>query len=156
MNDYNDTIDSGFENDILRGGLGDDSLAGDRGNDYLTGGFGDDTLDGVNKVRVFNDRVEEKAYIDTLVGGAGEDRFILGQSNGSYYNDFRGRDYAYIADFNLDDDTLQLHGQSDYLVFSAPDSNSGIFEKINGGYELIAVLNGNFDNSILDTNADYV
>ena len=46
MDDLNDMLMGGMDDDILWGGMGDDELSGGAGNDRLIGGPGADTLDG--------------------------------------------------------------------------------------------------------------
>jgi hypothetical protein len=96
-----------------------------------------------------------------LVGGEGQDHFILGDANQAFYNDGDGTtaglgDYAIIRDFNRFEDTLELHGSAeDYVVGDvtgemiptyAEVPASGLFldSNGNGSYdasdELVAVM----------------
>ena len=93
--------------DILRGTTGDDELYGGAGNDTLYGGGGgNDTLYGGAGDDTLNGGVGGN---DTLSGGAGNDTFVLGtlvpQGFLVVFHGF-GRDT--IADFDLDEDTLDL------------------------------------------------
>jgi len=68
--------------DVMYGYQGNDSLNGNGGNDLLNGyGFTDN----------------EK---DTLTGGTGADRFVLGDANSVFYAKNGNSDYAVITDFN--------------------------------------------------------
>ncbi|GAB4370984.1 MAG: hypothetical protein Kow00121_12160 [Elainellaceae cyanobacterium] len=131
------TIDAkgGSGNDILMGGNRDDLLKGESGNDALFGGIGSDTLTGADTSLAILGRGEQ----DVLVGGAGPDRFILGDRGGVnngrriFYDDgdnifdgnnniFTGMDgvsdFAHIVDFSRSQgDTIQLAGSaSDYVI----------------------------------------
>ncbi|NBR43660.1 MAG: hypothetical protein EBT85_01030 [Synechococcaceae bacterium WB5_2B_268] len=89
-----------------------------------------------------------------LTGGAGQDTFLLGDSRGIFYNDYKNNnlgkaDYALIKDFNLADDKLQLKSGS-YLYSTSNGSLSLYWDRNNNGSlnitgndqdELIAVLN---------------
>ena len=92
--------------------------------------------------------------IDVLTGGAGQDTFLLGDSRGIFYNDYKNNnlgdaDYALITDFNLAEDKLQLKSGS-YLFNASSGSLSLYWDRNNNGSlnttgnnqdELIAVLN---------------
>lgn len=107
----------GEGNDNLIGGGQADQLWGGMGSDRLVGGPGNDTLTGATIVN-------EPGTVDILTGNAGHDRFILGETRGSYYNDgddsHSGRDdYARVTDFDPEQDTIQLSGSAaDYLLQS--------------------------------------
>jgi len=88
--DGNDYLDGGTGNDTLWGESGNDTLLGGLGNDYLSGGNGNDRLTGSTS-RFFNSN-----EYDTLVGGAGDDIFVLGESAGNYY---QGSGYALIVEY---------------------------------------------------------
>jgi len=65
--DGHDVLDGGAGNDVLEGGLGNDELIGGTGADILRGGIGRDTL-----------RIQGDGLADTLDGGGGLDRLIVG------------------------------------------------------------------------------
>ncbi|WP_017659658.1 hypothetical protein [Baaleninema simplex] len=98
----------------------DDNLVGSPENDVLLGQTGDDTLTGTDAATA------GQGEIDILVGGGGEDTFVLGDASTVFYNDGRDRtpgtsDYAIVADFNLEYDTIQLHGTAeDYSLGEVP------------------------------------
>ena len=114
----NDTLNGGSDNDFLSGGDGNDILNGDDGNDRLNGDDGNDILNGVNSIDT-NLGIGER---DILTGGAGSDRFVLGDINSVYYDDRNttttgSGDLASITDFNPAEDIIQLRGTlSDYLL----------------------------------------
>ena len=84
----------------------DDQLIGGQGNDYLNGGLGNDILNGSdeNAAGAFEQ--------DSLTGGEGSDRFILGDLHQSYYIAQGLDDYATVRDFNPHLDVVQLHGSA--------------------------------------------
>jgi Ca2+-binding RTX toxin-like protein len=108
----NDYLAGDGGNDSLYGGTEHDTLVGGNGNDYLSGGSGNDSLTGVDG-SIYGRY--GRGEIDTLVGGFGQDRFVLGNSRKVFYDDGlnfnTGRnDYAYIYDFTIGQDTIQLKG----------------------------------------------
>lgn len=156
------TIDAngGDGNDSLFSGNRDDLLEGGAGNDFLVGRLGSDRLVGVN---LGGGPSPGRGEQDTLFGGAGPDRFILGDRGGVsgsgrvFYDDGNNgsdgvSDFAVIGDFAAGD-TIQLVGvASDYAIQNVGGSLSrgsatqdvGIFRK-NGPTvfqpdELIAVV----------------
>jgi Ca2+-binding RTX toxin-like protein len=119
-NDGNDTVFGGFGNDQLYGGVGDDQVIGGVGNDTLLGDEGNDTLIGVDSANAafgFG-----KGEIDNMTGGAGKDRFLLGQQGQRFYDDGNafdtGRsDYGLIKDFESNGtDKIQLSGNANQYV----------------------------------------
>lgn len=107
---------------VANGGSGNDQLTTQGGNAItLNGGDGQDTLSGnVSSTSAQFDQ------IDTMTGGAGQDRFVLGDGTGVFYNDGDAttsgdepdsRGYAIITDFRIGQDTIQLKGSaSDYRL----------------------------------------
>lgn len=109
----NDRIFGDSEDDFLFGDNNNDELTGGTNNDYLDGGNGNDKLIGVNTTFGFG-----AFEIDTLIGGAGNDTFVLGDASNIYYDDgissSNGEsDYAFIVDFNSSNDFIQLKGTAD-------------------------------------------
>lgn len=133
---------------ILQGGRGNDILRGGAQSDTLKGGSGDDVLNGRGTSYGYN-------AIDILIGGPGQDRFVLGNHERHFYGDTDPStpgwtDYAWIQDFNPFRDVLQLWGdRSHYFLSDSPiasipgygifgDSDrNGIF---NSTDELIAIV----------------
>ncbi len=151
---FNDTLVGGVGNDDLKGGIGNDLIEGGAGNDRLGNsaifvGSGDeagnDQLVGVDR-NASNPGLGER---DTLGGGTGSDRFILGDERNIYYDDRNtstngNNDYATITDFNPVEDIIQLKGAaSDYrLELNARGTATNLYvDKLgNEPDELIAVL----------------
>jgi Ca2+-binding RTX toxin-like protein len=94
--------------------------------------------------------------IDTLIGGAGSDVFILGDSRGVFYDDriknnLGTSDYALIKDFKSGEDKLQLKNRNSYIT-QVFDGNLHLFLDLNRNRrlessgpnqdELIAILEG--------------
>jgi len=121
-------------NDSLTGSTGNDSLVGGTGNDFLSGGSGNDTLRGVDYS--ISTAIGALGEIDTLTGGEGIDRFILGEKTFSRYSSIANvfyddndttttgtTDYALIQDFDFSQDVIQLLGTADdYILGSTSGS----------------------------------
>ena len=168
----NDTIRGGAGNDKITGGDGNDVLLGDSGNDILNGGRGNDSVfGGSGSDRVFGDQGDDvltgadaavgrgAGEIDRLTGGTGRDRFVLGDTQGAFYNDGNIstsgiNDYALITDFNVDD-TIQLSGsKSRYSLGASPaglPTGSAIFLN-ESRPELVAIVQGSTN---LNLSANY-
>jgi hypothetical protein len=134
----------------LYGRDGNDTISGNAGSDYIYGENGNDTLQGTNS------GTGEQDY---LVGGTGNDRFILADTTKTFYDDgltaTEGTsDYATIADFSTTDDTIQLRGSSsDYLLtVSGSTTNLYINKPGSEADELIAVIH---DQTALSLTASY-
>lgn len=98
------------ETKIIQGTNLANLLVGDARNNTINGRGGNDILNGVGKT-------SGKGTIDTLIGEAGGDRFVLG-NHIAFYNDGNDRrsgtsDYGIIQDFNASEDKIQLFGSSD-------------------------------------------
>lgn len=119
-------------NDTILGGLGNDNLYGNLGYDELLGGAGNDFLVGGQR----GNHVE----IDTLTGGSGSDKFVLGDYHGNFYSVAGNSDYALIKDFQTGQDTVQLDLGNYSLGVSpiAGISGAAIYE----GGELLGILEG--------------
>lgn len=141
-----DTLYGGAQGDRLFGSTGNDILRGDGGSDTLVGGSGNDILNGANA------RSAGVGQYDVLTGGAGRDRFILGDIEAIYYLDGHPsnlgfQDFARITDFNTSDDEIQLQGSAadyDLELFSlgAGRADARILYRPGGTgpAELIAIL----------------
>ena len=105
----NDRLIGGRGNDSLRGSSGNDRLSGYSGNDILLGHSGHDTLSGGSGHDYLNGYGRTDAEYDTLSGGRGVDKFILGNSWGVFY---LGNGFATITDWNSADDVIQVRGNS--------------------------------------------
>jgi Ca2+-binding RTX toxin-like protein len=110
-----DVLYGGSGWDELYGGSGNDKLYsegdggwmfGGSGNDILTGGTGFDYLDGASDGT--GNGIASGTEFDTLTGGVGGDRFVLGDFSGVYY---LGNGHATITDFSLaQGDIIQIKG----------------------------------------------
>ncbi|MGL4622287.1 MAG: Calx-beta domain-containing protein, partial [Chroococcidiopsis sp.] len=154
--DGNDTMFGDKGDDTLFGGKGNDSLDGDDGDDFLTGGMGNDHLVGGKGKDILTGVDPSGATpgvgeFDTLTGGAGKDKFILGDAAKFYYNDGLDAtsgtgDYALVTDFDSKQDVIQLHGTaSNYRLGTSPvglPAGTAIFQKTSGQDELIGIVQG--------------
>jgi Ca2+-binding RTX toxin-like protein len=99
------------------GGKGYDKIVGANKNGNLIGGGGNDIIIGGNK----NDRITGTdanargvGECDTLTGGDGRDKFILGDKNGAYYLGKGNNDFATITDFDLFKDSISIGSLKNY------------------------------------------
>ncbi len=140
----NDTLDGNFGNDTLNGLGGNDSLQGGPDNDILNGGSGSDILIGVWPGSSLPPGVGEA---DRLIGGAGVDRFILGDAINVFYDDNNNAspgfgDLATISDFDSSQDRIELKGPpQDYRLQVVGGSTRIFLEKPAGEQdEIISVV----------------
>ena len=141
-----DTLDGGSDNDTVNGGGGDDSLVGGSGNDRLLGGSGNDTVIGVDPNSA-NLGVGER---DILIGNSGVDLFVLGNASAIFYDDSDTTNAAgnisraFIRDFNIGVDLIQLNGNAeDYLLRTTNSGNTNIFYQPAGEVrDLIGIVRG--------------
>jgi Ca2+-binding RTX toxin-like protein len=155
--------------DVVFGGFGEYQLLfGRRGNDVLYGL--DQSLSNqksslnIDVMLGDSEPVALFAYSDILntLGGnpptIGKDRFVLGDWRKSYYTNNGYNDFAYIVDFNRNQDVIQLHGRAeDYDFIDVPFLGTAIFQKSKDSPlfwdgELVGVV---FAASNLDPNASY-
>ncbi|MCC5665386.1 calcium-binding protein [Nostoc sp. CHAB 5784] len=142
----NDTLDGNNGNDILNGGDGNDSLQGGPGNDVLNGGSGDDILIGVFPGSPLPPGIGET---DNFTGGAGVDRFILGDAVNVFYDDNNTTspgfgDLATIIDFDSSQDQIELKGPLQDYRLQVVGSNTRILLDKSGAEqdEIIGILQG--------------
>ncbi|MEO1522619.1 MAG: hypothetical protein AAFU78_17820 [Cyanobacteria bacterium J06633_2] len=135
-----------INSDRLNGSTEMDTLIGSGGDDTLVGGSGRDVLNGTN--------AQERgvAERDVLTGGAGGDRFILGDAQTAYYLDGHPTqlgfaDFALITDFDSSEDVIQLHGTAENYSLEAFPTGGGTADyqlryqpTVMEAEELIAVL----------------
>ena len=146
----NYTIHGNEDNDTITGGTGIDTLYGDIGNDILSG---------------FNPNSSTlgRGTIDNFNGGAGSDRFVLGDSNWIGYDDGSNTsagvaDYANIADFKSNEnDVIQLRGSStDYLLATVGADTQILINKAGAEPdELIGVIRNQAGLSLTGAYFDY-
>ncbi len=120
------------KNNKLSGKGGNDTLIGLFGNDTLIGGSGNDTLTGADP-DVENTVRSEK---DILTGGAGTDKYVLGNKSGSFYDDFGNKDFAKITDFSFGEQ-INL-GQGETYNIEQKNNGFNIFVVEDFGRDLIA------------------
>ncbi|MEH2295896.1 calcium-binding protein [Nostoc sp.] len=156
----NDTLDGNFGNDILNAGNGNDSLQGGPGNDVLNGGPGNDILIGVFPGSPLPPGFGET---DTLIGGAGADRFILGDAVNVFYDDNNTTspgfgDLAIITDFDSSQDRIQLKGSPQDYLLQVVGSNTRIFlDKLGGEQnEIIGLVQGVVGLSLESNNFTFI
>ncbi|MFB8792147.1 MAG: calcium-binding protein [Potamolinea sp.] len=145
----NDFLAGYEDNDTLLGGAGNDTLGdwyhGEPGNDLLDGGEGNDVLYGYGRGTEY----------DTLTGGGGADKFVLGQETNSSVNGYAyylGLGYATITDFNWQEgDKIQAFGSiNDYSLGTGNWSgNSDLDTGIYYQGDLIAVVQDKSGSDVL-------
>ncbi|MGB3613292.1 MAG: SdrD B-like domain-containing protein [Elainellaceae cyanobacterium] len=124
--------------DVLSGGAGDDTLSGHAGDDVLLGGAGNDRLRGARY------RWQDSQEVDTLKGGAGQDLFIIGDRQGSFYTNGGASDQALIVDFVSGEDRIRAFGaRDDYRV----EANF-LEHKVFRGSELVATVYSVFSGAL--------
>jgi hypothetical protein len=147
----NDNINTASGNDTINSGAGDDNI---------DAGAGDDNIDGVNGASLTPGLGE----IDSLTGGTGSDRFILGNATKVYYDDGNNltngsSDYANITDFNIaNGDIIQLQGtSSNYLLAVVGADTQILINKPNTEPdELIGIVRNQTGLSLTGTYFSYV
>ncbi len=79
-----------------------------------------------------------------MTGGAGADKFVLGDETGVFYNQNGFLDCAIIKDFSLSDgDQIQLAGVAgDYTLNAGTNAFGDDFTEIFQNGELIALVEG--------------
>lgn len=97
------------------------SKAGGSGSDEVRGNLGKDTISGVDAAGA----APGQAEIDTLGGGQGIDRFILGDSSKVYYHGDGFGGMALILNFNPGEDIIQLKGPKENYFLVLPDVGAG-------------------------------
>ena len=150
--DGNNRLSGGQGNDTLSGFEGDDILYGGEGDDILRGGNGSDILKGTDAISAGANTE------DTLQGGAGADRFILGDVNQAYYIAAGLDDHAVIEDFNTaEGDVIQLHGSiGDYQT---QQGNGGIelfYQNSDGSLDKVALLENTTSIDFTSNNFEFV
>ena len=114
--------------------------------DTLRGGDGDDTLIGVDETLV-TPGIGER---DILIGDAGADVFVLGDEDGTFYDDgatvvsegWAGR--AVVRNFEVDTDTIQLFAGGSYEL-QERNGHTRIWEVSDPVRELIAIVRDAID-----------
>ena len=135
-----DTITGNSSNNNLTGLGGNDTLYGEGGNDVLNGGNGNDYLDGY--ASVVNGRTGES---DTLIGGTGIDKFVLGNARQGIF--YQGQGNAIIKDYDPADDYIYLRGNADQYSLTFSNNNTEIRLKSNPS-DVIGVVENRTDMSL--------
>ncbi|NEP49424.1 MAG: hypothetical protein F6K65_11610, partial [Moorea sp. SIO3C2] len=161
-----DNILADFITVLKVGTPGPDAFVGDSGTNIIFTRTGNDILLGVDPGAA----IPGQGEIDILIGGPDgnteganinaptRDRFLLGDEKNPYYaggKGFRGKkDYALIPDFDPNQDTIQLHGESSNYTLKpiGPKKNGTAIFLNNPKPDLIAVLPG---ASGLSVDGDY-
>jgi hypothetical protein len=110
-------------------------LWGTTGSDTVSGGSGNDRLTGVLATGSTAAALG-RGQIDTLIGGAGADVFVLGDARGMFYDDRTANtvgngDYARITDFQAGIDKLQLFSGS-YITTTSAAGLTSLYRDNNG------------------------
>ena len=127
-------------------GAGNDIITGNGGNDTISGGAGDDIINGTDEI------VAGYYEKDVLIGGAGADKFILGNANQAYYATAGNQDYAVIEDFDSNLDTLQLYGSA--VDYQQQQQGNDVFLSRNG--DLIVILENTSTLNLNGSSFEYV
>ncbi|MDB9467245.1 Calx-beta domain-containing protein, partial [Dolichospermum circinale CS-539/09] len=145
-------------NDSITTASGNDTINGGAGNDTINAGGGNDIIDGVNGASLTPGLGE----IDSLTGGTGSDRFILGNATKVYYDDGNtltngSNDYADITDFNIGD-IIQLQGTSSNYLLAVVGVDTQILINKPGTEldELIGIVRNQTGLSLTGTYFSYV
>jgi Ca2+-binding RTX toxin-like protein len=126
----NDIIIGNNEANTINGNDGNDALTGSGGNDVITGGGGNDTLSGTDS------SARGIGELDTLEGGIGTDKFVLGDRSGAFYETQGNDDFAKINDFAAGDQ-IQL-GVGDTYQIERGSGNFKLFVTTGDTKDLIA------------------
>ncbi|WP_267921725.1 pre-peptidase C-terminal domain-containing protein [Nostoc favosum] len=154
-----DSIIGGSGNDILNGEDGDDRLRSGLDNDRLNGGSGDDVFISVFAGGFVGSNLLPPGLgeIDTLTGGTGADRFILGDFISVFYDDNNianpgFADFASLTDFDSSQDQIQLKGSLlDYRLEVFGNNTRILLDKPGAEPdEIIGIVQGR-NNLILDS-----
>jgi Ca2+-binding RTX toxin-like protein len=113
--------------DSIVGDAASNSLTGGGGSDTIRGGGGADTLTGTDST------ARGVGELDVLTGGADVDRFVLGDSSGSFYKGQGNSDFAQITDFSSGEQ-IQLGSQDTYRL-----------QRNAGGFDLFTTTSGTQD-----------
>lgn len=141
----NDTISTRVGNDLVFAGDGNDSVNGGLNNDVVYGEAGDDTINGHEDDDLLfggsgNDFLDGYDGNDTLAGGTGNDRMEGGRGDDTYiYNPGDGHDTIY--------DFAYSRSGADTIQFGAGIARSATAFSLHGN-SLVVTFYGNTDDSI--------
>ncbi|MCU0523346.1 MAG: hypothetical protein MUF72_00815 [Elainella sp. Prado103] len=131
-----DRIVGGADSDLLRGLAGNDTILGGGTGDILIGQGGNDVVNGqAGGDRLLGTDVDTRGQgeIDNVTGGTGNDRFVLGNRDGTFYNFNGDSDFARILDFGTGD-RFELGINQTYRA-----------ERTSTGFKLFVIQNGTRD-----------
>ena len=148
-----ETFSSGLQHYEQYGQFENDRIAlfsGTSGNDVITG-FGEgSSITGIDVTKSDEGTVKSEnggdGEVDTLIGGAGTDLFILGASSSfqgipqAFYDGGGSADYAVIRNFEPGSDTIQVAGYQSFFYNLKPVNGSVNISTIDG--DLIAIVEG--------------
>jgi hypothetical protein len=139
---------------------GSDVAAAQIPGQIVWGRTGNDALIGSQPVPPFPN--SPRPQVDIFIGDLAiddpafrgwEDTFILGDWEGPYYANTGGDDYGVVLDFNLAQDTIQLHGSaSDYQLVDSGPATQILYQTPTGTTELVGVV---LSEANLSLNANY-
>jgi serralysin len=128
-----DFLSGGSGDDFMVGGDGHDRLLGGSNNDILVGDSGNDTLQGSDAWWA------NAGEFDTLTGGTGADRFVLGTAFDKFY---QGVGQATITDFSwVEGDKIQVMGSTSNYTLAQSWSGGQWSTTISQGGDTLAVVN---------------
>jgi Ca2+-binding RTX toxin-like protein len=131
-----DRIVGGQASDLLRGLAGNDTIVGGGADDILIGQGGNDFVDGQSgrdRLLGTDNDTRGRNEVDVVIGGSGNDGFVLGSRVGSFYNNNGNDDLIRIPDFSKGD-FFELGINQTYQA-----------ERTSRGFNLLAVQNGTRD-----------
>lgn len=131
-----DRIVGGADSDLLRGLGGNDTVIGGGTGDILIGQGGNDVVNGqAGGDRLLGTDADTRGQgeVDTVTGGGGNDRFVMGNRGGTFYNFNGNSDFARIPDFGSGD-RFELGINQTYRA-----------ERTTAGFNLFVVQNGTRD-----------
>jgi Ca2+-binding RTX toxin-like protein len=123
-------VDGSPNADSIIGNAPANVINGFGGNDTIDGRSGRDTLSGTAS------SVKGVGELDTLTGGLGTDKFIVGDAGGAYYKSQGAADFAQIQDF-AGGETIQL-GAGDTYDIGLTFNGFQVFVTTGGDRDLIA------------------
>lgn len=125
-------------------------FSGTSGNDVITGFGKGSSITGIDVTKSAEGTVKSEnsgdGEVDTLIGGAGTDLFILGAASSgisipqAFYDDDGSADYAVIQNFEEGSDTIQVAGYQSFFYNLQPVNGNLNISTING--DLIAIVEG--------------
>jgi Ca2+-binding RTX toxin-like protein len=135
----NDFLNGALGNDTLDGGTGNDNLFGAAGNDSLIGGTGLDTLNGTDNLLL------GVGELDTLTGGVGADRFVIGTAATSFYLDAGAGNTSFariLGGLDLSDQIVLSGASANYSLSVVGGVSTAVLRKEAGPDDLVVFVQG--------------